>query len=141
MVRNQAVAFRTFRTRGGAILVTCPKCKRCSTFVRAAPPHIDSCGFESHSFRCEWCASYLVGIIDPIDGDLVVSLLEKPSGVTAIPPRDQANMSDRYKAQQSELEQIGPTGLQREGTGKAQGYGEMQLQLGTRDAGRHKANA
>ena len=50
-------------------------------------------------------------------------------------------MRDRYKAQQSELEQIGPTGLQREGTGKAQGYGEMQLQLGTRDAGRHKANA
>jgi hypothetical protein len=88
MVRNQAVAFRTFRTRGGAILVTCPKCRPCSTFVRAPCPHIDSCGFESHSFRCEWCASFLAGIMDPSDGELVVSLLEEPSGVTAIPPSD-----------------------------------------------------
>ena len=62
-----------------AIAVTCPKCKRRSTFVRATLPHIDSCGFESHSFRCELCASYLAGIIDPSDGELVLSLLEEPS--------------------------------------------------------------
>jgi hypothetical protein len=30
----------------------------------------------------------LAGIIDPSDGELVVSLLEEPSGVTAIPPSD-----------------------------------------------------
>jgi hypothetical protein len=88
MVCNQAVTFRTIRTHGGAILVTCPKCKRCSTFVRATLPHIDSCGFESHAFRCEWCASFLAGIIDPSDGELVVSLLQEPSGVTGIPPSD-----------------------------------------------------
>jgi hypothetical protein len=85
MVRNQAVTFRTIRTDGGGILVTCPKCKRCSTFVRATLPHIDSCGFENHSFRCEWCASFLAGIIDPSDGELVLSFLDEPSGVTAIP--------------------------------------------------------
>ena len=52
-------------------------------FKRPTFPHIDSCGFESHSFRCERCASILVGIIDPSDGELVVSLLEEPNGVTA----------------------------------------------------------
>ena len=30
----------------------------------------------------------LAGIIDPSDGELVVSLLEEPSGVTATPPSD-----------------------------------------------------
>jgi hypothetical protein len=75
MVRKQTVTCQTIRIHGTAIVVTCPKCKRCSTFVRATLPHIDSCGFESHSFRCEWCASFLAGIIDPSDGELVVSYL------------------------------------------------------------------
>jgi hypothetical protein len=52
-------------SRGTAIVWACPKCKHCSKFIRATRPHIDSCGFESHSCRCERCASLLVGIIDP----------------------------------------------------------------------------
>jgi hypothetical protein len=97
MVRHQALTRRTIHTHGTATVVTCPKCKRCSTFVRAILPHIDSCGFESHSFRCERCASFLAGIIDPSDGELVVSLLEEPSGVTAIPPSDP--LSGKYDLQ------------------------------------------
>ena len=66
-------------------------------FQKPTVPHIDSCGFESHSFRCQWCASLLAGIIDPSDGELVVSLLEEPSAVTAIPPSDL--LSDHYELQ------------------------------------------
>ena len=51
-------------------------------------PVIDRCGFELHSFRCEWCAGLLAGIVDPIDGELVLSLLEESSDVTATPPSD-----------------------------------------------------
>ena len=47
-------------------------------FKRPTVPHIDSCGFENHSFRCEWCASLLAEIIDPSDRKLVVSVLEEP---------------------------------------------------------------
>jgi hypothetical protein len=88
MVLSQAVACRTIRIHDTAIAVKCPKCKTCSKFIGPTVPHIDSCGFEYHSFRCECCASLLAGIIDPSDGELVVSLLEEPSGVTAIPPSD-----------------------------------------------------
>jgi hypothetical protein len=88
IVRHQALTCRTIHTHGTATVVTCPKCRRCSTFVRAILPHIDSCGFESHSFRCEWCASFLAGIIDPNDGELVLSLLEEPSAVIVTPASD-----------------------------------------------------
>ena len=97
MVRSQAVACRTIRIHDTAIAVTCPKCKSCSKFIGPTVPHIDSCGFECHSFRCKSCASLLAGIIDPSDGELMVSLLEEPSGVTAIPPSDL--LSDHYDLQ------------------------------------------
>jgi hypothetical protein len=71
-----------------AVAVACPKCNRSFIFARGPLPLIDRCGFELHSFRCEWCASLLAGIIDPIDGELVLSLLEESSGVTATPPGD-----------------------------------------------------
>jgi hypothetical protein len=70
---------------GTAIVATCPKCKHRSKFIKSTPPHIDSCGFESHSCRCERCASFLVGIIDPLDGELDVSLLEEPNEGAALP--------------------------------------------------------
>src|SRR6516164_2172198 len=72
----------TIRPYDGAIVVACPKCKRSSIFARGPLPLIDRCGFEFHSFRCEWCASYLAGVIDPIDDKLVISLLEQPTDVT-----------------------------------------------------------
>jgi hypothetical protein len=84
---RRAFTYRTIHTHGTAIVATCPKCK-CSTFVRATLPHIDSCGFESHSCRCEGRASFLFGIIDPSDVELVVCLLEEPRDVTTTPPSD-----------------------------------------------------
>ena len=76
------------RPYDGAVAVTCPKCKRSSIFARGPLPLIDRCGFELHSFRCEWCTSLLAGIIDPIDGELVLSLMEESKGVTATPSSD-----------------------------------------------------
>ena len=58
MVRKQAVTPRT-------IVVTCPNCKTRLKLFRASVPQIDSCGFESYSFRCEWCASSLGGSLIP----------------------------------------------------------------------------
>jgi len=88
MVRTQAAACPTIRIHDTAIAVTCPKCKNRWKFIRPYVPDIDSCGFESHSFRCESCASLLAGIIDPSDGGLLVSLSDEPRGVTAIPTSD-----------------------------------------------------
>jgi hypothetical protein len=88
MVRTQALACRTIRIHDTAIAVTCPKCKNRLKFIRPTVPDIDSCGFESHSFRCESCASLLAGVIDPSDGVLLVSLLDEPRGVTTIPTSD-----------------------------------------------------
>jgi hypothetical protein len=82
MGRGQTFDYRPICTRDAAIVVTCPKCKCCAIFVKATVPHIDMCGFESHSFRCACCASLLAGIIDPIDGARVLNLLDEPSGVT-----------------------------------------------------------
>jgi hypothetical protein len=76
MVRSQAVNFRAIRIHDTGIAVTCPKCKACSTLFRTINPKIDTCGFESYSFQCTECASSLTRIIDPSDGELLVSLLE-----------------------------------------------------------------
>ena len=85
MGRSQALPSRTIHRGDAAISVTCPNCKTTSMFKRPTIPQIDSCGFESHSFRREWCVSFLAGIIAPIDGKLLVSLLEQASGATARP--------------------------------------------------------
>jgi hypothetical protein len=79
------------RPYDGAVAVACPKCKRSSIFSRGPLPLIDRCGFEFHSFRCEWCASYLAGVVDPIDDELVISLLERPSDVSSSPPRESSD--------------------------------------------------
>jgi hypothetical protein len=70
MVRQIARIYDT------AIATTCPNCKTCLMFFRNRNPQIDSCGFESYSFRCNGCASYLGGIIDPMNEQLLVSLSE-----------------------------------------------------------------
>jgi hypothetical protein len=59
-----------------AVLVATPKCKTCSKLLRPTYPQIDTCGFESYSFQCQRCASYLRGIIDPCDDALLVSLIK-----------------------------------------------------------------
>jgi hypothetical protein len=75
----------------GAVAATCPKCKRSSIFSRGPLPFIDRCGFELHYFRCEWCASYLAGVVDPIDDELVISLLDQPRDVSSGPAKESSD--------------------------------------------------
>ena len=86
MIRSQAdPSHRVERTCVSALLVKCPKCEATSKFFRTAFPHIDTFGFESHSFRCECCGSAIAGIINPLDDELLVSLLEATIDTRAIP--------------------------------------------------------
>ena len=70
---------RSARAYDNAVIAICPNCKVGFKFARTTKPQIDSCGFESYSFRCTGCASSLAGIIDPSDDELLVSLLEPTS--------------------------------------------------------------
>jgi transcription initiation factor IIE alpha subunit len=54
--------------------IACPKCDASLHFYRSDKPYIDECGFESYSFRCRECGSMLVGIIDPADGTLLLTV-------------------------------------------------------------------
>jgi hypothetical protein len=54
-----------------------PRCQKCSAmlnFHRSQSPDIDSCGFESYQFDCQECGTRLVGIIDPADDALILSV-------------------------------------------------------------------
>ena len=66
-------------THDNPIIAICPNCKSGSKLFRATVPQIDSCGFESYSFQCKRCKSSLAGIIDPMNEELLVSLLEPTS--------------------------------------------------------------
>ena len=70
---------RIVRTHDNPIIAICPNCKTGSKLRRATVPQIDSCGFESYFFQCESCKRSLAGIIDPLDEELLVSLLEPTS--------------------------------------------------------------
>jgi hypothetical protein len=54
--------------------VACPKCDASLMFYRSDKPHIDECGFESYSLKCRACGSMLVGIIDPADDALLLTV-------------------------------------------------------------------
>ena len=54
--------------------VACPKCDASLKFYRSDKPHIDECGFESYSLKCRACGSMLVGIIDPADDKLLLTI-------------------------------------------------------------------
>ena len=54
--------------------VACPKCDASLKFDRSDKPHIDECGFQSYSFKCRACGSLLVGIIDPADDTLLLTI-------------------------------------------------------------------
>ena len=79
MIRSHAVTCRTIRIHDTTITVTCPKCKTSRKLFRTTNATIDSCGFETYSFRCEWCATSFAGVIDPSDDELPVSILEPAS--------------------------------------------------------------
>ena len=52
----------------------CPKCNASLKFYRSDKPHIDECGFESYSLKCSACGSALVGIIDPVDDEILLTI-------------------------------------------------------------------
>jgi len=52
----------------------CPQCKSRFSFRRTRPPHFDDEGFESYEFHCDHCGTSLVGVIDPYDGKLLLSI-------------------------------------------------------------------
>jgi hypothetical protein len=54
--------------------VGCPNCKARITFRKARSPHTDEQGFEGYGFNCNVCRSCLVGVIDPFDGELLLSI-------------------------------------------------------------------
>jgi hypothetical protein len=54
--------------------VACPNCDASVTFYRSNKPHIDDCGFESYGLKCRACGSMLVGIIDPADDKLLLTI-------------------------------------------------------------------
>ena len=54
--------------------VACPKCDASLKFHRSNKPHIDEFGFQSYSFKCRACGSLLVGVIDPVDDALLLTV-------------------------------------------------------------------
>jgi ribosomal protein S27AE len=53
----------------------CPRCTASLTVFGSEPPYIDECGFESYRLKCGACGSALVGIIDPTDDKLLVTIM------------------------------------------------------------------
>jgi hypothetical protein len=54
--------------------VACPGCAASLMIYRSNNPQIDECGFESYSLTCRACGSALVGIVDPLDDMLLLTV-------------------------------------------------------------------
>jgi RNase P subunit RPR2 len=54
--------------------VVCPGCAASLVIYRSDNPQIDECGFESYSLTCRACGSALVGIVDPLDDKLLLTV-------------------------------------------------------------------
>ena len=57
-------------------LIGCPRCSARLRLQRSSSPQMDSCGFETYSLECDQCGAQLVGIIDPVDDQLLLSELK-----------------------------------------------------------------
>ncbi len=55
-------------------IIDCPKCTKPLVFCRNGTPHMDACGFESYLLDCGRCNGVLVGVVDPYDEGLLVSM-------------------------------------------------------------------
>ena len=55
------------------ITAECPRCKALFAHQRAPVPQFDSSGFESYQLQCIHCGASFAGIIDPYDGELLLS--------------------------------------------------------------------
>ena len=71
-------------TRDLSLDIECPECKAHSVFRRATFPQFDSSGFEIYSFQCQGCGASIVGIIDPFDDKLLLSV-DAETLVKAVP--------------------------------------------------------
>ena len=54
--------------------VASPRCRKSFQFHRSDTPNIDECGFESYSLKCNACGSALIGIIDPANDGLILTI-------------------------------------------------------------------
>ncbi len=54
--------------------VACPGCAASLVIYRSDNPQIDECGFESYGLTCRACGSALVGIVDPLDDKLLLTV-------------------------------------------------------------------
>jgi RNase P subunit RPR2 len=54
--------------------VACPKCDASLKLHRSNKSRIDECGFQNYSIKCKACGSLLVGIIDPADDTLLLTI-------------------------------------------------------------------
>ena len=55
--------------------VECPRCSARFLFRRARTLRFDNHGFESYELDCKFCGASLAGIIDPLDGTLLLSVV------------------------------------------------------------------
>jgi hypothetical protein len=54
--------------------IACRKCGPSFKFYWSDRPHIDGSGFESYSLTCRVCGLMFVGIIDPRDDMLLLTI-------------------------------------------------------------------
>jgi hypothetical protein len=57
--------------------VECPQCNARFLFRRARQARFDSHGFESYELDCKFCGVSLAGVIDPLEGELILSVVEQ----------------------------------------------------------------
>lgn len=56
--------------------IECPKC--CAAALRTkASPYFDHCGLETYELECLNCNAVLIGIVDPFDDALLLSVKRK----------------------------------------------------------------
>ena len=67
------------------IVAACPKCKVSRKLLRSSIPQIDSCGFENYFLQCKSCKSPLAGVIEPMNEELLISLIEPAIDVATRP--------------------------------------------------------
>jgi hypothetical protein len=65
---NETPLARSYQT------VACPKCHAKFRFYRRLSPPINEHGFESYNLECMRCGASILGIIEPVDNELVLSI-------------------------------------------------------------------
>jgi hypothetical protein len=61
-------------------VVPCLECDAWLTLGETQSPQIDSCGFENYGLECKGCGAWFVGIVDPNDDTLLLSVSCRSDG-------------------------------------------------------------